>query len=25
VPPSAHSLIATLNARTPKHVIQEGQ
>ena len=25
VPPSAHSLIATLNARTPKHVIQQGQ
>jgi lipid-binding SYLF domain-containing protein len=25
VPESAHSLIATLNARTPKHVIQQGQ
>jgi lipid-binding SYLF domain-containing protein len=25
VPPSAHSLIATLNARTPKHVVQTGQ
>jgi SH3 domain-containing YSC84-like protein 1 len=25
VPPSAHSLIATLNARTPKHVVQAGQ
>jgi SH3 domain-containing YSC84-like protein 1 len=25
VPESAHSLIATLDARTPKHVIQQGQ
>jgi lipid-binding SYLF domain-containing protein len=25
VPPSAHNLIATLNARTPKHLIQHGQ
>jgi lipid-binding SYLF domain-containing protein len=25
VPPSAHSLIATLNARTPKHAVQRGQ
>jgi lipid-binding SYLF domain-containing protein len=25
VPPSAHNLIATLDARTPKHVIQQGQ
>ncbi len=25
VPPSAHNLIATLNARTPKHVLQQGQ
>src|SRR5580704_9895741 len=25
VPPSAHALIATLNARTPKHVVQRGQ
>jgi lipid-binding SYLF domain-containing protein len=25
VPPSAHSLIAVLNARTPKHVVQTGQ
>jgi SH3 domain-containing YSC84-like protein 1 len=25
VPPSAHNLIATLDARTPKHAIQQGQ
>jgi len=25
VPPSAHRLIATLDARTPKHVVQHGQ
>jgi lipid-binding SYLF domain-containing protein len=25
VPPAAERLIATLNARTPKHVVQRGQ